>query len=275
MKRSVFIFLSLFLLAGCREDVPVIYNEQAVISYDIEAPVEFEVKSTSSAGAVNTLWYGVYHKKADGSYVYMEDMSSFVTITDPSSIQVPVSLIKDQEYRIVFVAQHRSSEANSYTYTIDGEGIMKYNTSAANAHSSAEELDAFIFVDETGVMDGDLKKNIELERPLSRISLYTSSSSLPEKTTVKVSGVPASYDLFADKASEETMELTFGPFAPDESTVVSGGQTCDNVVSFYVFGGNEVKCDFTFTYADNATKTLTVEKVSTAPNHKTNIVGNI
>lgn len=278
MKRLIFIFLSLSLLAGCREDVPVSYNEQAVISYDIETPVEFEIKGSSSVGEVNTLWYGVYHKKEDGRYVYMEDMSSFVPITDPASIQVPVSLIKDQEYKIVFIAQHRKNESGStgeptYTYKIDGEGIMSYNSAAA--HSISGELDAFIFVDETGVMEGDLKKNIELERPLSRIGLYTSSDIKPAKTTVKVSGIPASYDLFADKVSEETVELTFGPFEPDETTVATEGQTCGNVVSFFVFGGNEVRCDFTFTYSDATTRTLTVEKVSTEPNHKTNILGNI
>lgn len=272
MKKFGFILISLFLLAACQKEIPVSYGEEAVISYNIETPVEFEIKSSSVSPKVNTLWYGVFHKKENDDYVYMEDMSAFVTIADPSSIQVPITLVKDQEYRIVFVAQHKT-EADEYTYLIDGDGIMTYNT--AVDHTSGDELDAFVFVDETGVMEDNHRKDIELKRKMSRVNLYTSSGKILERTIAKVGGVPASYDLFASRNSEEKIELTFDGLLPDGSTHTNGGKEYMHVVSFYVFGGNEISCDFTFAYTDGTTGTLALDKVSTASNYNTNIVGNI
>ncbi len=272
MKKFCFIIISLVLLAACQEDVPVSYGEEAVISYNIETPVEFEIKSSTAPSKVNTLWYGVFHKKENGEYVYMEDMSAFVTIVDPSSIKVPVTLVKDQEYRIAFVAQHKTA-ADAYTYLIDGNGIMTYN--AAVSHTSGDELDAFVFVDETGVIDGDFKKDVELTRKMSRVNLYTSSDKIPVSTKVAVAGAPASYDLFRAANSSATGPFVFEGLKPESgATHTNGGKTYNHVVSFYVFGGNAVSCDYTFTYADGTTQTLSVEGISTAPNYNTHIAGN-
>ena len=52
----------------------------------------------------------------------MEDMSAFVEIDDPSKINVPVTLIRNQEYKLLFLAQYRNESENRdniYTYNVD------------------------------------------------------------------------------------------------------------------------------------------------------------
>ncbi len=120
-------------LASCQKeslgDAPTLSGEYATLTYQIGKEVFFDIKAGSAsqggnASAINVLWYGVYHKKQllDGTYtyIYMSDMSDFVEIdatANLSNIQVPITLIKNQEYKLVFVAQHRFKQTDQSNYT--------------------------------------------------------------------------------------------------------------------------------------------------------------
>lgn len=131
-------------------------TQEVLMTYTLRPDIQFEVKSgesttAGSASQINVLWYGIYHKKVDGRYIYMNDMSAFVEIEDPSDIKVPISLFKDQEYRLVFVAQHCIQSAQrslSYVYTVTENGLMSVNHTAPI--TSGEQLEAFVSVDEVG-----------------------------------------------------------------------------------------------------------------------------
>jgi hypothetical protein len=153
MKKVLYIFMSIILLASCQKDACVQTPEEAVVTFDVQTPVEFEVKSeeNGTGSKINALWYGVYHKKGEDNYVYMNDMSAYVTVDNASEkISVPITLFKDQEYKIAFIAQHRSSDG-VYTYILkDGQTVL-----------SEEEFAEMVLNPKAEIANGELKKAVE------------------------------------------------------------------------------------------------------------------
>ena len=287
MKKILYIFAALVLLASCQKDAGVLASEEAVVTYDVKAPIEFEIKSAGQGAgqgnAINALWYGVYHKKDEDTYRYMSDMSDFVQVTDINNISVPITLFKDQEYKIIFVAQHiepvtsaDGTTTNRYTYNINSDGDMSLNpealitdTEQLDAFDYWEQLDAFVYWEETGVIQNDSKKNVTLNRPLAQINISTTATP-PETIDVTVAGAAASYNIFSGAYS-----------APADTPLSFRGLEClgTDLATLYILpAGNSVELDMTMYYGASSgavTKTLQVQNVSVAPNYKTNVKGNI
>lgn len=269
MKRVLIILSAIVLLAACRKDSPVYVPEFTTMTYSVQPPVQFITKA-GEGDKINVLWYGVYHKKTDDSYVYMEDMSAFVEITDPSDIKVPVTLIRNQEYKLVFVAQHRNNDntkAYTYTYKIDYEtGDMALNAPVTDG----EYLDVFVKVDTVGPIAGNENRDITLDRPVAQINVGTSADELPTTFDLTLTGVPAAYNLFTGTRSQSTVEHTFQGLTPIRGTLSVAGTDYNHMTTLYIFGGNKI--GGAITYGQSA---KTFSNIDTAPNHKTNIVGNI
>ena len=276
----------MILLAACQKDVVVDGGSSSTLTYSLSTGVSFEVKGTVSdpaavtggASKINVLWYGVYHKKSDGTYSYMSDMSAFVEVTDPNSIQVPITLITGQEYELVFVAQHRILSANddhTYMYTISDEAVMSRNPSAAV--TSGEQLDVFVFVDKVGPIVGNITKSITLERPVAQINVATSAGASAgsvygpgiSNIDVDFSNVPQSYDI-RSRAYSGTTSLSFENLPISAAPIKVGNIDYTSLTTLYILGGNRV--DRTIS-SDSNQKTIT--NIATAPNYKTYVVGNI
>ena len=268
MKRLLIIFFSILLLASCQKESPVDAPEFTTMTYHVQPPVQFITKA-GEGNKINILWYGVYHKKADGHYDYVEDMSAFVEITDPSDIKVPITLIRNQEYKLVFVAQHRvmiNQSTHSYTYKINyTTGDMTLNSPVTDC----ECLDAFVKVDIVGPITRNENRNITLDRPFAQINLGTSAA-LPTTFDLELTGVPAAYNLFTGTCSQQTTTHTFTGLTPLGSTIKVAGVDYNYMTTLYIFGVNKI--GGTVRYGSTET---TFSNIDTAPNHKTNIVGNI
>jgi hypothetical protein len=288
MKKILYIFAALVLLASCQKDAGVQASEEAVVTYDVKAPIEFEIKGAGQGtgqgvgqgNAINALWYGVYHKK-DDTYRYMSDMSDFVQVTDINDISVPITLFKDQEYKIIFVAQHiepvtsaDGTTTNRYTYNINSDGDMSLNpealitdTEQLDAFDYWEQLDAFVYWEKTGVIQNDSKKNVTLSRPLAQINISTTATP-PDTINVTVAGAAASYNIFSGAYS-----------APADTPLSFRGLTCSgsDLATLYILpAGNSVDLTLSKYYeGDTIPVEMTVSSVSVAPNYKTNVKGNI
>ena len=268
MKRLLIILFAIVLLAGCQKDAPV--DASVTMTYSVKPPVQFITKAAGEGSRINILWCGVYHKTAEG-YEYMLDMSTFVEVTPGQDINVPLTLIRNQEYMLVFVAQHRNNDnTRAYTYTYN----INYTTGdmALNAPvTDGECLDVFVKVDAVGPIAGNENRDITLDRPVAQINVGTSAAELPTSFGLTLTGVPASYNLFTGTHSQSTVEHTFqGLTPPAEGTLSVGGTTYKHMTTLYIFGGNKI--GGSITYGQSA---KTFSNIDTAPNHKTNIVGNI
>ena len=281
MKKVLYIFMSIILLASCQKDACVQTPEEAVVTFDVQTPVEFEIKSTSGSGQdsqVNALWYGVYHKKADGRFVYMSDMSDFVQVTDINDISVPITLFKDQEYKIIFVAQHIEAVAsvdgnvsNCYTYIINENGQMSLNPSAVI--TDGEQLEAFVYVDEVGPINGNEIRDITLNRIVSQVNIGTSADVLPNNLNITVSGVPAAYDIFNGIFSEDKIDLEFHGLAVNGESMKVNDTDYTKLTTLYLLGSNRIS--LTVSDSSDTGKSTTISNVETKVNYKTNIAGSI
>ena len=252
-----------------------------MVTYTIVPEISFDLKSGAEGTTVatnrelNSLSYMVYHKKIDANgqtyYDYIEEMGAYVTIDNPSTIPVPVTLIKDQEYRLVFVAQHRFESQQrtiSYAYSVSEEGMMSVNTSAPFANG--DQLEAFVYVDEVGPITGNETRNIRLNRIVSQLNIGTNATNYPTTLDIAVSGVPTSYDIFNNRYSSETSTLTFGGLDAKGDKLTVSNTDYTRLTTLYLLGGNNV--ELTISYDDN---TKTINNIATAPNFRTNVVGKI
>ena len=292
----IVLILCVAFLASCQKEDPAQgLQEKVTIEYQLSQDVLCTVKSAGDASQINVIWYGVYHKKqlADGShtYIYKSDMSDFVEIpagSDLSKISVPITLIKNQEYKLVFVAQHRFMQANETNYTYiyniryqsdpsgpdsspQDQAIMYLNETdkIAEKIQDGECMDVFVAVDPVGPITGNENRNKKLTRPVAQINLG-SSEVVAAAAPVTLSGIPASYNLLEGTYSQETISHTFknlSPIDPEGTcSLTVGGSSYRHLTTLYVLGGNNISI---------TTSNTTVGNIATAPNYKTNIVGKI
>lgn len=282
MKRLLNILFAIVLLApSCQKDAPV--DASVTVTYTLVPEVSFHVKSgdettPAATPTVNSLSYRVYHRKmkADGTYYYdyIEEMGAYVEITDASDIHVPITLIKDQYYKLVFIAQHRFDSRNAqttYAYTVSEGGIMSVNTEAQ--FTSGDQLEAFAFVDEVGPITGNENRNARLHRVVSQVNIGTSANDLPAALDIAVSGAPAEYDILNNVYSDSSNELNFRFAVPPSGKISVSGIEYNSLATLYCLGSNDLA--LTLTNADSADDTFSISNVATKVNYKTNIVGNI
>ena len=221
-------------------------------------------------------------------------MSAFVEVSNPKSIQVPITLINGQEYELVFVAQHRilsDADDHKYMYTISDDAVMSRNASAPV--TSGEQLDVFVYVDRVGPVVGSISKSITLERPVAQVNLGTSAGSGAGSGSgldsgsgsgsgsegsgsadsgsidVTFSNVPENYDI-RSRTYTGTTSLSFEDLPIDGTPMKVDNTDYTRLTTLYILGGNKV--DLTISYNDN---TKIINNITTAPNYKTNIIGKI
>jgi hypothetical protein len=246
------------------------------VSFDIKSGTE--TINTEVNTEVNSISYLVYHKKIDAQgqpyYEYIEEMGSYKPIDDPTQISVPITLIKDQEYKLVFIAQHRFESQNrttAYAYTVTPEGKMSVNTEAP--FTSGDQLEAFAYVDEVGPITGNENRNITLDRVVSQVNIGTSANDLPAALNIAVSGAAAEYDILNNVYSDSSNELNFRFAVPPSGKISVSGTEYNSLATLYCLGSNSLA--LTLTNADSADDTFSISNVATKVNYKTNIVGNI
>lgn len=290
MYRILIILSSIVLLAtSCQKETSI--DSPATLTYTVVPQVSFDIKSgtetinTEVNTEVNSISYLVYHKKINAQgqpyYEYIEEMGSYKPIDDPTQIRVPITLIKDQEYKLVFIAQHRfksQQRTESYAYTYNSiSKEMSVNTSAP--FTNGDQLEAYVYVDEVGPITGNENRKITLNRIVSQINIGTNATTYPEKLNIKVTGAPASYNVFegtyAAPSAESELDLynIATPAADDQDQIKVSSIIYNRLATLYCLGNN--KLTLTLTNVQNAADNFTINNVSTQVNYKTNIVGNI
>ena len=277
--KYIYTIIFTLLLAACTKSPAPETEQTGTIVYRVSADVQMEIKSASET-PVNVLWYGVFHKQGE-DYVYMSDMSAFVEITDPESIEVPVTLIRGQEYKIAFVAQYKEVKDGDaddiYTYLINEYGVMSLNPAAQITAQNGDRMDVYVNYDIV-TATSEAQRNITLSRPVSQINIGTSATELPQDMEISFGNVPMSYNIFnPDRNTAYSTDITTHTFTgePAGGVLEAGGTAYTKLATFYVLGGNTLTCTLKFTYDGSESVVRTVNGVTTAVNHKTNIVGKL
>jgi hypothetical protein len=207
-------------------------------------------------------------------------MGSYKPIDDPTQISVPITLIKDQEYKLVFIAQHRfKSQQGTESYAYTYNNISKEMSVNPDAHfTNGDQLEAYVYVDEVGPITGNENRKITLNRIVSQINIGTNATTYPEKLNITVTGAPASYNVFEGTYAEDASPITINDIATPASgtdKIKVSNIDYNRLATLYCLGNNKLTLTLTLTNTEDPTDDFTISNVSTQVNYKTNIVGNI
>ena len=208
-----------------------------------------------------------------------------ITITDYKlyvcNICVDAVFAVKGENKIAFVAQYKEVKDGDaddiYTYLINEDGIMSLNPAAQITPQNGDCMDVYVNYDIVTAAS-EAQRNITLHRPVAQINIGTSASELPRNMVISLGNVPVSYNIFnPDSNTAYSSDITTLTFTgePHGGVLEAGGVTYNRLATFYVLGGNTLLCTFKFTYDGSESVVRTVDGVTTAVNHKTNIVGKL
>ena len=292
MKKILFFasaLAGLFFAASCQQEEFAPVEESNVVTFEVGIP-EVATKAVVDDGTnINDLAYAVYRTSAttqedaqnanDLQLFYQKNYPQVAF--DNGSTTIPIELINDQNYLIVFWAQVNDAWVKGeFDPVKNGNITYPEDMSANNSGLAAFTNVAFLSADE--IKGGAIKRGVKLERPFAQINIGTT---LPEnvaetvelyKSSVTVTGAGASYNPITKEivASNDPVEF--------ELAEVPGGKLPVNSTDYeyvamnYIFANGSVGVAFNIETKKHGTVvTEAIPEVPVQTNYRTNIVGNL
>ena len=280
----------MFFAGSCQQENLEPAATGNTVTYSVSVP-EVATKAIGDGMNVNQLVYAVYRvtgeteEVAKTSLQATERMYQKTAVLSNGNAIIPIELINDQSYVILFWAQVEDKWFDGDVYEFGTEGVKYPKEYAPNNDDYA----AFTNVDYISV-DGSVNKSITLYRPFGQLNIATNLpktfTSEVANTAVSVAGAAHVYNVATKKAEilkdDEGNELpvTFAAAAPiknGENYLPFGDY--DRYISMnYVFVPEEtatVSVTYDINTVEHGTVNNTISNVPVAKNFKTNIIGNL
>ena len=256
-------------------------GEEVTVNYSVA--VADATKALNDGADANYVWYALYKKSVDEQgvekYILAKEYAQ-VALTAGEAV-CPVTMMREQSYKIVFVAQHYDQVSDGEStvlqpiYTPDAEKHLIEMPDAAVANSGI--YDAFYTVDEIDNYDGKAVEPVTLKRLTAQVNFLTSTedwnaasdlSTTPTHSSVEVEGLSRSFDLLTGTPSVETVEQ---PVTYERSQIPGN----EHIASFFCFASDVIKVTLDLYTSDNgaSNRTIVVDNVPVKSNMKTNIKG--
>ena len=277
MRKNLLIAMSaiaMLFATSCQNDLDVMGNvgDEALVSFTVTTP-EIATRAYSDGTTATKLQYAVYQKNAEDKLVELDRLTE-LNGTINTSAEVKLQLTTGNEYTVIFWAA-----APAAPYSVDFT-TQTMTVNYTNAECNDETRDAFYGV-HTFTVTGAQTETIKLKRPFAQLNIGTAdyeaskdAGYVPTKSAVTVKKVYSSLNL-ATGAVDGLAEVAFA------EAVINKGET-------FPVAGNEylamnyllvdaekevVDVEFTYTDANNDSKTRTVGSVPVQRNYRTNIYG--
>ena len=280
MKKLKYIALGLsaLLLASCAmeemfDGFGPQEGEEVVITFKPELE-DFEsvTKALGNGDAVNYVWYAVY--RPDGSLVQEFPLQPFTA----GKANCPVTIARDQDFKVVFVAQHYTVEGQTKTPVYAVDPVKATLTMPQTAMANSDNYDVFCIVDEVNdFQENTTTKSLSLTRRVAQVNYICTPDDAAEAATrgmtptaseIRLTGVPASYDIFSGQPSDNTIAVTYAKAALTGEANLLG-------TAFCFAKDNLTDAELKLYKGDELTTTLNVGNVPVKPNKRTNIKGAI
>ena len=271
MKRLSFIFAcaaSLVMAASCAKESTAPSADLTTVNV-LVTPEVITRATTSDGSQATDLYAAVY----DQNGVELEGLRKHIaTASYPQAVQF--QLVKEQSYKIVFLAQTTDA------YLKEGSLDMKSITLPAGQMNS-EILDLFTAAESITVAES-VSKTVTLKRPFARVNFVSSEESITAAAAAgfTVSSVKASFTNLPEKynALEKTVSgnrasVEYAAEAPCDETFKAGYKT---IAYAYVPVGNDDNylTDALLVINDGA-RTVSVTSLPIKANYRTNIIGDL
>lgn len=253
--------LAFSVLSCDKAETPVLeQDDQVTVGYSIS--FDEATKSIGLGESVNYVWCAAYKviKDVDGAVTgyTLGSQPAFVQIVDGKA-KCEVDMVRDQAYKVVFIAQHYELEESSLrpSYIINPVNANVIMPQSLPANS--DNYDLFGYVDDVVKFDSSINKEVVLSRKVAQVNILTSSSDLataeligktPTHSSMILKKVPLYYCML-DGLAYGSGEVTYSKalvsgLNPNHLTTVFclSGETISNVEvhKFKVYqNGTELK----------------------------------
>lgn len=257
-----------FLALSCVKENPVVSEEMVTVDYGIDVAA---TKAFGEGSEVNYIWYALY--RTDGTY--------FCTFTPAEIVDgvahCPVSFIKDQEFKVVFVGMHHEGDTDGTmepVYEMDAQNaVMKMPVSSV---ANSEKLDCFIGSDDI-VNNKSTKSSIKLRRLGAQVNFICKEEDWPaeavkqpNQVSLEMTGVSAGYDIFREEYVSGTVTVSYDSAALPSGADAKLGSDY-RLCTVYCLAGDDPEAELKLFKGAELLKTVSAVKIPLAGNMKTNV----
>ena len=297
MKKTVFIlFAAALAFAGCNKSVEVGTGETVSASFQIstERTTKATLDGDGQGVNVNRFIMEVWHVTGSGAsqvselytrqVKYGTQITAGTNISNPAKTNFTVSLVKGQDYDLLFWADCGNADGSDLYYKTDVN--LKAVAMMGTYKGNDDSRDAFSQCVTLINVTSDPSTSVQLERPFAQLNIITQDIDDIEANSGTVKVVPdlisvafTAPTVFNVKTQEASASAAFtSNVAPYYSTV--GSQTEHYTLSMdYILASKnqqDVK-DVELTAKKNSTvlNTQTFSNIPLQRNYRTNILGNL
>lgn len=238
------------------------------VTLDYSVTAGDQTKAFGEGDAVTHIWYAIYRKN-DNSFV-----RSFTPAPMVGGIaSCPVTLVLNQEYKLVFVGMNYKEKDGQLTpaYTIKKEHatITMPTTSIANS----EMLDCFYGYDDIQVNQHGTGTSITLDRIASQVNFlckgdFWKSEYAEGTSSLNLTGVANNFNLLTGLfTGSENIEYATSDLLTGDNLMADGDY---RLCSVYTFAADCVTANCVFNHG-GVTETFTVSELPLATNKRTNV----
>ena len=271
MKTFTHIALALasLLALSCVKEAQPEHNEETVtVQYGVT--VDTPTKALGDGKTANYVWYALY--RADGSLV--SECTTPAKIDADRKAICPVTMAKDQDYKIVFLAMYY--EGTTPAYNVDAQQ-SKTVSMRTGGQANSDKLDLFYGVDVVEDFKGAQSTNVELTRVVAQVNFEMSEAAWNNldvdqsfKSQIQITGAPASMNLLEGTLAEETSTITYA-----QTQIPADGRKIGTAYCFAAADdGQKVEASISLYNAAAIVKTASATAVPVAANKQTNLIIN-
>lgn len=266
--RHIALTLASLLALSCSKEAQPEHNEDAMtVLYGIT--VDAPTKAISNGKTATHVWYALY--RADGSLV--SECAAPAKIDADRKAICPVTMAKDQDYKVVFLAMYY--EGATPAYTVNAQSKTVFMPTAGQANS--DKLDLFYGVDEVEDFQGAQSTNVTLNRVVAQVNFELSETAWNDlhveqsfKSQIQITGAPASMNLWDGTLAAGTSTITYA-----QTQIPTDGRKIGTAYCFAAaHDGQKVEASISLYNAAAIVKTTSATAVPVAANKQTNLIIN-
>lgn len=261
------VFLTILLAVSCTKEGQDSFVE---VTVDYSVAVGEQTKAYGEGDEVTHIWYALYRKSND------KFVRSFTPAPMVNGVATcPVTLVLNQEYKLVFVGMNYEYKDGQLTpaYIIQKEHATI--SMPTNSVANSEKLDCFYGYDEIQVNQPETGTSITLSRITSQVNFLCKAESWQDEyasatSSMTLSGVARNFKLLEGQLSgSQDVEYTATSLLTGEKLQEDGDY---RICSVYTFAADGVSAECKFNHNHNGvTETFTVSELPLATNKRTNV----
>lgn len=299
MKK--FLFASAAALAmiatSCSSEEGPVVSSDATSTFTVSLPgANFASRSFGDGYSATDIQYAVYDAETEG---LITRGTEYFDEEEGLSTQVDLILANGRNYKIVFFAKRHEEKFTFYWFDVknkcieidyEAQKMTDFDTNEDYVAYNKLDMDAFLGVYETGVVEGPIKDNVPLKRFMAQVNWGTNdlfnetvvtdemygegSSNLVTKVEYK--NVYNKYDVFKGEVIGEPVNATFDYAARPNEDFPGDYRSYDYIsVNYILVPATSTLVEATLS-PNNGTKDFTSTTVTNLPvqaNYFTNICG--